>query len=248
MKIESLTGLGLVRKENEDSIFVDQARGYYIVADGMGGHRQGETASKLAVEAAVSFLQEQKTLTIEECLEGSIQAANFAVYQENCKLEDFKNNPEKVGMGTTILVAILAGKDLFISHVGDTRAYAYRNGKLEQLTRDHSFVNQLLDKGLITEAEALVHPEKNVLMRALGFNLEIKGDTLRETVEQDTCFLFCSDGVYNFIDERSLLSILQQDKDLRSKVAEIEAQILINGAKDNYSLIVFCENKEVANG
>ncbi|MEI7885313.1 MAG: protein phosphatase 2C domain-containing protein [Clostridia bacterium] len=248
MRIEALTGLGLVRKENEDSIFVDKENGYYIVADGMGGHKQGKTASLLAVEEAVSFLQKHSNLTIHERLEGSIQAANTAVYQENCKQEDFIVDPEKFGMGTTILIAILEGNKLHIAHVGDTRAYALRKGKLEQLTKDHSFVNKLLDEGLITEDEALIHPEKNVLTRALGFHLEIKADTLTDTVEKGSCFILCSDGVYNLISKKNLVSILQQNEDLVSKLKGIEKQILLNGAKDNYSLIILCTNEEVANG
>ncbi|PKM90941.1 MAG: serine/threonine-protein phosphatase, partial [Firmicutes bacterium HGW-Firmicutes-12] len=162
MQVEALTNVGLVRKDNEDSYLVSVSRGLFIVADGMGGHLAGQVASGIAIQV---FEQEFKYEVLEDPilkLRDTLLKANLTILNEG------QIHQEYAGMGTTVTAAYIKGNFLYLAHIGDSRAYLFRNNLLQQLTQDHSLVNELFQNGSISREEMLNHPQKNILTRAAG--------------------------------------------------------------------------------
>lgn len=182
-----------------------------ILADGMGGAAAGEFASMLAVKTVKEqmirsifdkqpedLLNSDKTLFIEECF----QQANKAIFKEASR------NPDMEGMGTTIVGGLFYRNSMSLAHVGDSRAYRFRNGSLQILTKDHSFVQELIDQGRITSDEAFVHPQRNVITRALGIGEAVKVDRKNIALEYGDLIIFCSDGLCGFVEHASMEKII----------------------------------------
>ncbi|MHB8170053.1 MAG: Stp1/IreP family PP2C-type Ser/Thr phosphatase [Thermincolia bacterium] len=235
MKHSKLTNVGLVRKGNEDSICVNLDLQLFGVADGMGGHEAGEIASSLATETLQQHLDIQKAWLMMDPLAAMTSAfkeANRQVYlkaqsQDNCR-----------GMGTTLTAGLIAGDQLVIGHVGDSRVYLIRGNEIKQLSQDHSLVNELLRSGGITEEEAFNHPQRNVLTRALGTAAEIETDFQVDKLYLGDRLLFCTDGLSGLVPKEEMEKIIFSGLDLDEVVNELMRAALQKGGYDNITLVM----------
>ena len=237
-KYDQATNVGLVRKQNEDSIAVIEPD-TFIVADGMGGQAAGEIASQMLIETAKSELNSTALPWNEEILKSVILKAN-----ENILLEA-KRHLEYQGMGTTATILHIAKpmetqlnfttQTAFYAHIGDSRLYKLEHNGLKQITQDHSYVEDLVRKGEITEEEARVHPLKNVLTQAVGAMPEIAIDVGSFKVRTGDVFLLCTDGLTNMVSDEEIAKILNSTKNPANDLIEAA---LNHGGKDNVSLIV----------
>lgn len=227
MRVMSATNVGNYRKNNEDSYFVNDSKNLYILADGMGGHLAGEKASKMATDIIASHFKKnkniRKTEDVIEILSSSIKNANKEIFESSENNEDYR------GMGTTVSAGFVLEDVLVYSNIGDSRIYKINKG-IEQLTRDDSFVNYLIEIGDITEEEAKNHPKKNVLTKALGTTetLDVYVNTLK--IEKDDIFLFCSDGLTNMISDEEIFKIVKEN------TPEVAKDVLLNLALENGGL------------
>lgn len=238
MKSFGATDIGRVRKINEDSYYDDPENlGLYIVADGMGGHQAGEVASSLAVETLSSILREHlldqnsRMTDIEHVLKAAVDRANQTVYNLAT------SQPGYSGMGTTVVVCIVREGHAHIAHIGDSRAYLIRKRMLKQLTTDHSLVQELLNKGRITEAEAEDHPRKNILTRALGTDPVIEIDTMSIQLQPGDTLMLCTDGISNHVDRQELLDLIS-DNPPESACMEIIRLANSRGGFDNMTILI----------
>ena len=237
---------GMVRAHNEDSIFVDGS-GLAILADGMGGYNAGEVASGIAVsvikEGLLPELISGRDLSKVDIntglthaamlLQHQIAAANKGIY------EAAQSRPECAGMGTTVVAAVFHGNRVSIAHVGDSRCYRLRGGKFEQLTRDHSLLQEQIDSGQITPEQAKYSLNKNLVTRALGIEAIVPADISEYRVEADDVYLLCSDGLTDMVDADVVHGIV----DGARGTLEVAATQLIelanqNGGRDNISVIL----------
>lgn len=227
MRVGSKTDKGRVREQNEDSY------GYkgnlFVVADGMGGHQAGEIASAIAVETILAMNFESQ---VDVELEKAILKANEAI------LSEVDSHPELSGMGTTIAVMVVHEQTIYIAHVGDSRIYHFGNGKLSQITEDHSLVAELLKNGEITETEAKHHPQRNILTQALGSRNEMKIEFHSYEVKPGEKYLLCSDGLSNMVEENILEAILQLDEEPETLAEKLITLANENGGSDNITVII----------
>jgi serine/threonine protein phosphatase PrpC len=222
------TDVGKVRQGNEDALFADPERGVFIVADGMGGHVAGEVASQIVTETVGPGVSR----ALEEGLEGAalenrvlelIEEANRAI------LERADNEPEKRGMGTTLtLLTLVPGSSYMVDQVGDSRGYLLRDGNLGQITRDHTVVQQQVDRGALTPEQARDHPLSHILTRALGTELSVEVDTYGDSVQAGDIFLLCSDGLSGMLPDEAIKGILTEPIEDLQKIADA----LIDAAND----------------
>lgn len=236
MHVNSLTDTGLVRKSNEDKYLADKSRGLFVVADGMGGHEAGEIASSLAIQTLDKFLTwERISQKNGQILKEAIEAANALIYQEA------KHNTDCSGMGTTITAAIFTEEKLWIAHIGDSRAYLVRDQDIELLTQDHSLVGELVRQGELTETEALKHPHRNVLTRALGIESEVEVDLIEKDLKSGDILLLCTDGLSNLVNDQEILEkILINGENLKSTVNQMVKLALDRGGIDNITVVLVC--------
>lgn len=238
MKSFGATDIGRVRKINEDSYYNDPEHlGLYIIADGMGGHQAGEVASSLAVETLSTILREHlmdrnfSLADIEHVLRSAVERTNQTVYSLAT------SQPGYSGMGTTVVVCIVREGHAHIAHIGDSRAYLVRQRVLKQLTTDHSLVQELLDKGRITEAEAEDHPRKNILTRALGTDPVVEVDTMSVQLQKGDTLMMCTDGISNHVDRQELLELIS-DNPPESACMEIIRVANSRGGFDNMTILI----------
>jgi protein phosphatase len=224
------TDTGRQRNANEDSLFT---RGpLFVVADGMGGAQAGEVASKTAAE---TFQAETPQGSPEQVLERTIKAANRRVHE--LALSD----PSLAGMGTTVTAAIVdpEAEEVAIGHVGDSRAYRLRGGKLEQLTRDHSLVEEMRRKGQLTDAQAEDHPQRSIITRALGPEPEVEVDLQTVQARPGDVFLICSDGLTTMLDNEHVSRLLARSTTMQAAVRALVDEANRAGGRDNITVIAF---------
>jgi len=200
------TDVGIVRSGNEDNYLMLADRGIFIVADGMGGHAAGEVASEMAVRLISRDLGTVRGLPDEEIAERmrqSIRAANAAIYERTLTEHD------KRGMGTTATALVLLPNRYLLGHVGDSRAYRLRDGVFEQLTKDHSYVQEQVDAGLLTPEQARVHPYSNVITRCVGANQDVIPDTYNGDLRPGDVVLLASDGLTGMLEDEHIHKILE---------------------------------------
>lgn len=237
MIVVAATNVGKHRKNNEDSYYVDENKKFFILADGMGGHLAGETASALATQILSKSLsrlgENPKDSDIIEEIKKSIKDANEEIFNESKDIEQYR------GMGTTLTLAYINNDELFFANIGDSRIYKINKAckKIEQLTRDDSYVNYLMEIGEITEEEAKVHPKKNVLTKALGTNEKIDFEISNIKLEKSDIILLCSDGLTNMVSNDDILNLIIKNE--FAKIHEILIdEALKNGGIDNVTLIL----------
>jgi PPM family protein phosphatase len=224
------TDTGRQRNANEDSLFTRNP--VFVVADGMGGAQAGEVASKAAAE---SFDRELPTAPPERILEETIKAANRTIHAQA------QSDPALAGMGTTTTAAIVdpEAETVVIGHVGDSRAYRYREGKLERLTRDHSLVEEMRRKGQLTEAQAEDHPQRSIITRALGPEREVEVDLQTVPALAGDVFLICSDGLTTMLDDGHIARLLGRSSTMQAAVRGLVDEANRAGGRDNISVIAF---------
>ena len=236
MKVVAKTDKGKVRTNNEDYYFIDETRGVFIVADGIGGHKAGEVASSLTTQIISEYVNENLTKckdVIPKLIRDSIDHANKIVYDIS------KNNKECDGMGTTISMGILIENILYIGHVGDSRVYLYRDSILKQITEDHTLVNELVKNGTLTEEEARNYPNKNIITKAIGTNDKIISDLFEIKVKKDDLFVFCTDGFSDNITVDELKKLIEENENLDNLSKKMIEYANVVSGSDNITVLIF---------
>jgi len=224
------TDTGRKRRRNEDAYVV--APPLFAVADGMGGAQAGEVASKLA--AAALSDTDAGSLTGTERVTSLFQEANRRVYERSAA------DPTVSGMGTTMTVALVEGDEVVIGHVGDSRAYLLRDGRIEQLTDDHSLVAELMKSGKLSAEEAETHPQRAVITRALGTDPDVDVDAFAVHAQAGDLFLICSDGLTTMVDDEEILALLERHHgDLPRAAKALVAAANKHGGEDNVTVVAF---------
>jgi serine/threonine protein phosphatase PrpC len=230
----SHTDRGKVRPRNEDFLaYFDTINGHvFVVCDGMGGHNAGEVASELAVESIGEYFNQDYYTNPFEAVEKAIVYANEMVYRHAVG-NDYLN-----GMGTTIVLVLIRDDRVYFAHAGDSRLYLYKNNILDQMTVDHSHVQELLDRGVITPSEAKRHPQKNEITRALGLSSEFEPEVSPKAIipTDDDILLLCSDGLTNVLENEEIISVLNNSQNLNDKAAKLISKANKKGGPDNISI------------
>ncbi len=234
MNVICKTDKGKKRELNEDYVLTLKGNDYQllIVADGMGGHNAGEIASKLASMRVRDYVFDaySNTKDKEELLRIAISKANDAVYLKS------QENKELSGMGTTLTSILVTGTNVYFGHVGDSRAYIIADGDIRKITQDHSLVQELIDNGSITESEAINHPQRNLITRAVGTEKNVSIDTGCEQVKKGDIIMLCSDGLTNYISKEEILEIVKEKES--GAVEELIRTANERGGSDNISIIL----------
>ncbi|WP_010240287.1 Stp1/IreP family PP2C-type Ser/Thr phosphatase [Clostridium arbusti] len=236
-----LSDIGLARKLNEDyvGVYEDDLKKIYIIADGMGGHNAGEIASKIAVESTIDYIKSlNKFDDPENILCEAIKIANTNIY--NMASTDSSMS----GMGTTITACLIIHDKIIVANVGDSSCFIVKTNDINKITKDHSLVQQLVDSGSITEEEAINHPNKNIITRALGTNISVDVDLFDINIKDILKVILCTDGLTNVVSKHEIYDIIikNNNKDACSQLVELSK---LKGSKDNISVIIFegeCEN------
>ncbi len=237
MQIFSKTDRGRVRTDNQDAYFAGKITDdsvFAVVCDGMGGANAGNVASELAVrhisEYVIRSYRDGMDMTdTEKTLKNAIVSANISLYDKAV------NNAELAGMGTTAVAAFVKDGTAVIAHVGDSRIYLV-NGEIKQLTRDHSVVQSLIESGKITPEDAKVHPRKNVITRALGAEEDVAVDSDCLNLSNGDTLLLCSDGLTNFLDDKDILTVFQNN-DISAVAERLVEEANKNGGGDNITVV-----------
>jgi serine/threonine protein phosphatase PrpC len=225
-----ITDTGRKRRRNEDAYVCEPP--LFAIADGMGGAQAGEVASRLA--AAALKESGSKTLGGEQRISDLIQEANRRVYDRS------STDPNTSGMGTTITVALVENGNVAFGHVGDSRAYLIRDGRMEQVTEDHSLVNELLKSGKLSREEAETHPQRSVITRALGTDPDVDADTFTIAAEAGDVFLLCSDGLTDMVEEREILELVERNRqDIDVALKSLVKAANRSGGEDNITVVAF---------
>ena len=236
LSVHALTDVGKVRAINQDALVVDDKLMLFGVADGMGGHNGGETASAGARDGMIAALQGK---------DASLEALRDAVVQVNADLFRQQAGDEKLaGMGTTLSVIWMSGHFVYLGHVGDSRVYRFRDGELTQMTDDHSLVGELMRAGYLTPEQAENHPNKNVILRAVGTEAGIDVDLAVEERKQGDLWLVCSDGLHGMVKDEKMEAILAEHAP-ETAVRLLMDAALAAGGRDNIS-VVLVKDGEVA--
>ena len=225
---------GNVRELNEDyaSFIEDERFKIYLVADGMGGHNAGEIASKLAVKSIIRYLLEHSEED-ENLLLNAVKYANNEIYEISQKNDKCK------GMGTTITGCFIKGDMIQVVNVGDSCCFSIKDNEIKKVTKDHSWVQELIDAGAITEEEGRVHPKKNIITRALGTNSSVKIDIFNIDKNESSMFLLCSDGLSNEVRKEEMIEIVNKCKDFNEACEKLVDLAKSRGGKDNITVLLF---------
>jgi len=232
---------GLVRKCNQDSFRVDAEHGIAILADGMGGHRSGEVASRVAVEAALNDLQTDQPVDATDGTECLLRVGHSVEVANKALLDMCVVHPELNGMGTTLVLAVFRDRRIYYAHVGDSRLYRVRFGRMRRLTRDHSLIQQMIDDGVFMNRsqarEAGVRD--NVLTRSLGMQRQTDVDVGDALLESGDTYLICSDGLHGMLSDKLISDILRDpDGDLEEQVQALIDAALAAGGNDNVTAVL----------
>src|SRR5215472_3149960 len=241
-----LTDVGKKRKHNEDALAFDPAEGFFVVADGMGGHAAGEVAAKITVETIGEFIaatrqKEEATWPFKYNHELHFNSNRLAVAIEKANervMAAVAAQPWLKGMGTTVVAGLLDGKILSLAHVGDSRAYLYRDGQLSRLTDDHSWVHEQVTAGILTEEEAKTHPLKNVVTRALGGGPSVSPDLRELSFQAGDVFLFCSDGLTTMLSDEEIRDDIAAQVEPRKACERLVGIANEKGGVDNITVVV----------
>mgnify|MGYP003288792738 CR=1 FL=1 len=236
MKTFSKTDIGMVREVNQDYVFTSAAPignlpNLLVVADGMGGHRAGEYASRLAVEVLKQSLADSVETNPETMIRNAIAHANEGV------LNAAKQDENLNGMGTTLVVATVIERTLYFANVGDSRLYLI-NDDIKQLSRDHSLVQEMVRLGGINRDEAKHHPDKNIITRAIGVKDEVEIDFFEYRLKKEDIILMCTDGLCNMVEDEEILHIVKFSRDVVEMVEQLIERAKENGGSDNIGVVV----------
>ena len=236
MKTFSLTDVGRIRESNQDYVYTSESPvgnlpNLFIVADGMGGHNAGDFASKYTVEQIVAYIQKAPMTSPVDLIRGAVTKANASL------MAMAKSDTSLSGMGTTVVIATIAGDCMYVANVGDSRLYLLRD-ELRQITRDHSLVQEMVRMGEMDAAEAKFHPDKNIITRAVGAFEELQIDFFEEHVQPGDVILMCTDGLSNMVDDMDIRQIIQTGRDVVEKVQHLVESANRGGGKDNITVAI----------
>ena len=239
IKAYAKTDKGKVRESNQDYYYISDSLDevqLYILADGMGGYNGGEIASKLAVQTAKSYIEnnfkevDKDKDSIIQLLASSMEYANMLVYEKS------KESKELEGMGTTLEICLIYNNKAFIGHIGDSRIYRIRKEFIRKLTQDHSYVQKLVKDGTITPEEATHHPQKNMLMKALGCNAFVEPDVMVKGFQKEDIIVMGSDGLTNMVSQEEIFKLAKRD------IAQAPKELIKiankNGGYDNITVVI----------
>lgn len=239
MQVFAKTDIGRERKVNEDYYYISDEKSeikLYIIADGMGGYNAGEVASKLATETVKDYIckhfekSKDSKEKIVDLIEKAIKHANDVVYKKSMAHKDFR------GMGTTLDICLIYNNRIYIGHIGDSRIYRIRKDFMRKITKDHSYVQTLIEDGKITKEEAYNHPKKNMLTKALGCVEEVEPDIYVKTFIKDDILLMTTDGLTNMIKENEIYNIIRENPSKATN--ELINKANENGGYDNITVII----------
>jgi PPM family protein phosphatase len=234
------TDPGLARENNEDSVTVDEPTRLGILADGMGGYNAGEVASGMATTFIKSELgrwlaqagRHANAREVRRAMEICVDNANRSIFNAA------NSNPQYSGMGTTLVVGVFQDGRLMLGHIGDSRCYRLRAGHFEQITKDHSLLQEQMDAGLITPEQAATSTNKNLVTRALGVEDAVLLEVNEHRVEPGDLFLMCSDGLSDMLDDEAIAHILSTEGSLEQKSVQLIDAANANGGRDNISVLL----------
>jgi serine/threonine protein phosphatase PrpC len=235
------TDIGRKRKTNQDSICMDHKHHFFAVADGMGGHNGGDIASQLSVEIMPTYFSGHLEENPLQLMKGMIKEINHAIWTKS------QQTPELQGMGTTVSAIFFHGQNLIIGNVGDSRVYMINNHHIFQMTRDHSFLQEKLNMGLYSREDAVKDPQKNILIRSVGFENDLEVDVFNYRICKNDMFIICSDGLHGKVSDADILYIIQKNisdpstctlQEVELAVKELIQQANDNGGQDNISVIL----------
>ena len=237
MQFFAKTDQGKMRKMNQDIVFATKESigifpNLFLLADGMGGHKAGDYASRYLVEGLASYLKEASGSSPIHCLGENIKKINAELFSLS------ENNIHLRGMGSTIVTAFVEDKILFLSNVGDSRAYIFRRNRLKQLTKDHSYVEEKIRMGEMIRGSKDYLSHKNYITRAVGAEKNLQVDFFETDLEEGDLFFLCSDGLSNMVDNESIAQILKDESGIEEKGQALIDLANINGGKDNIALIL----------
>lgn len=238
MEVGFRTDKGKHRKNNEDACFVIPKENVYILCDGVGGNNSGEVASRNTVSGIAEYVSENplenvRTFrTVKTYFDNCLQKVNYEILKES------KSSVENRGMATTLVLTYFNGSKIYTMNVGDSRAYILRDGKLKQITEDHTYVNSLVKAGVITEEEAVDHENRNMITRAVGADYGVQPDFFSGTVKVGDIILMCSDGLYDEVPDDKLIELLTQEKGVNDIASDLVDEANKNGGADNITTIV----------
>ena len=237
MRTANLTDRGRRRPTNEDSVRTCDDLNFFMIADGVGGNRSGEIASQSALDALEKFIRHNppEWLGSREEIFRYFRAAVTYVNQFIIKLSEVK--PQYAGMATTLAFAYIREKEMYVANVGDSRVYLAHGDMIQQITDDHTYVNDLVKMGAITKDEAHLHARKNVITRAIGANANNEPDCFSVPLEEGDRVLLCSDGLYDEVDDETMLKVLTATDDMERCAEKLVAMANENGGNDNISVI-----------
>lgn len=235
MKLTGDTHIGLVRSSNQDALrygTLDNGGVFAVVCDGMGGANGGNIASNIAVDVIAGRIVDGyangAAPRVDHLLASAMAAANIEIFDRA------KSDPQYEGMGTTVVAVVVFGKDAYISHVGDSRVYLYRDSALQQITRDHSVVQEMIESGQLTEEQARSHPRKHFITRALGVSAMEEGEFDELELEPNDKILLCTDGLTNMVDDNSLTQLLGNN----ASIDILIQSALDGGGTDNITAVL----------
>lgn len=246
MKTFSMTDVGVVRDVNQDYVYVSDTPigklpNLLVVADGMGGHKAGEYASRFAVEVLTGELAESRADGPETIIRNAIKVANDKL------IETAKQDQRLYGMGTTLVVATVIERTLYFANVGDSRLYLINKG-IKQLSKDHSLVQEMVRLGGINQEEAKHHPDKNIITRAIGAKEDVQIDFFEYRLKKGDIILMCTDGLSNMVEDEEILHIVKSSRDVVEAVERLIERAKLNGGSDNIGIVVadaFAEEVQV---
>ena len=233
------TDIGKVREINQDYYYTSEEGvipKLYILADGMGGYKGGEIASRLAVESAKRYIENNFSNNFSEKEEilkligNAVEYANMVVYEKSKEIKELE------GMGTTLEICLIYNNKAYIGHVGDSRIYRIRKDVIRKLTKDHSYVQQLVEDKKITREEAKIHPKKNMLTKALGCTPYVEPDLRARNFEKGDIFIMCSDGLTNMVEEKRIHELIKQD--INTATSNLINEANSAGGYDNITVII----------
>ena len=238
IKTVSMTDIGLQRKLNQDYVFTaDLAVGHlpnlYLVADGMGGHKAGGFASKYAVESIVEVISSTKEKDVFTALNQAITEANARIRKKAYEDENMS------GMGTTLVAAVIENDVLKVANVGDSRLYLI-NDKIEQITIDHSLVEEMVRLGGLDRDQARNHENKNIITRAIGAQSQVNADFFEVKLKEGDQILMCTDGVSNMLTDEEIFEIIREEKEAKERVEQLVKSANEHGGRDNMGIILIC--------
>jgi PPM family protein phosphatase len=236
----ALTDTGRARSNNEDSVAIDEPAALAVLADGMGGYNAGEVASGMAT----AFIRSELGRWLVEAADGASdsdvrRAMDICVDNANRAIFNAANsNPQYAGMGTTLVVAVLRPSRLLLGHIGDSRGYRWRAGKLTQLSRDHSLLQEQLDAGLITPEQAATSANKNLVTRAVGVEDMVLLETHLHEVLPDDWYLLCSDGLSDMLNDPAIAEVLKRHDNLQAAAQDLVNAANAAGGRDNIAVVL----------